>query len=115
MQTLTLYAVRVRGTQKYLPRSQRRDERGGSWLEPIDFTDPSTWPEPYVGYQFNMMIRTYANRRGAENLMRSWVQGRFRHDGECGGYQQDRDRGPEMGRQIEDLEVVELILELPPI
>jgi hypothetical protein len=107
---ITLYAVRVKGTNRYLPRSQRRDERGGSWLEPIDFDDPASWPPRYSK---NMMIRTYANRQGAENLMRSWVQGRIRSDGEWGGYQEERDSGINLGRDINNLEIAELKLVCP--
>jgi len=39
MPELTEYAVRIKGTQCYLPRQQRRDGRGGSHLEPVDFAD----------------------------------------------------------------------------
>ncbi len=109
---IKLYAVRVKGTNRYLPRSQRRDERGGSWLEPIDFDDPASWPPRYSK---NMMIRTYANRQGAENLMRSWVQGKFKTD--RGGYHDDYYEETYLlkntQRDINNLEVVELILSCP--
>lgn len=111
------YAVRVKGTQRYLPRSQRRDGRGGSHLEPVDFTDRSSWPK---GYEKNMQIRTYTTRAAAENLLRSWCQGKFVADRGGGGYPdyeyyeetrllKGTSRDPNM------LEVVELTINLPII
>lgn len=105
MVEITEYAVRVKGTQMYLPRSQRRDGRGGSHLEPVDFSDRSTWPP---GYEKNMQIRTYTTPAAAENLMRSWVQGKFYADGDGGCYNK---RIAE--RQIDDLEVVDIVIRLP--
>lgn len=106
--TLTEYAVRVKGTQKYLPRSQRRDGRGGSHLEPVDFTDRSSWPK---GYEKNMQIRTYTTRHAAENLRQSWCRGKFYNDGDGGGYLGET--GDTCGRDSDMLEVVELIITLP--
>lgn len=72
MTQLKEYAVRVKGTQKYLPRPQRRDGRGGSHLEPVDFSDRSTWPPRYAR---DMQIRSYTTERAAKNLLASWLQG----------------------------------------
>jgi hypothetical protein len=105
MVTLTEYAVRVKGTQKYLPRSQRRDGRGGSHLEPVDFTDRSSWPK---GYEKNMQIRTYTTRAAAENLLRCWCEGKWYGDDEGGGYLIKDEHRRFMG-----LEVVELAITLP--
>jgi hypothetical protein len=111
---LVEYAVRLKGTQKYLPRSQRRDGRGGSHLEPVDFTDRSSWPK---GYEKNMQIRTYTTRAAAENLRRSWVQGKF-YASRGGGtfdddYYEDIWCEPVPERQLDKLEVVEITLTLP--
>lgn len=117
MDQLTEYAVRVKGTQKYLPRSQRRDGRGGSHLEPVDFTDRSSWPK---GYEKNMQIRTYTTRAAAENLLRSWCQGKFVADRGGGGYP-DYEYYEETrllkgtARDPDTLEVVELTINLPAI
>lgn len=108
MVTLTEYAVRVKGTDKYLPRSQRRDGRGGSHLEPVDFSDRSSWPK---GYEKNMQIRSYTTRAAAENLLRCWCQGKFYSDGEGGGYLGKS--GEKCGRDPNTLEVVELTIILP--
>lgn len=69
---ITQYAVRVKGTQQYLPRPQRRDGRGGSHLEPVDFNDKSKWPERYSK---DMMIRTYTTEKAAKNLLSAWLMG----------------------------------------
>ena len=105
MQPVILYAVRVKGTQRYLPRSQRRDERGGSHLEPVDFTDRSTWPERYAK---DMMIRTYTTERAAKAMLTAWCQGKFYRDSEGDSWckaQPDRDPNK--------MEVVALELHLP--
>lgn len=102
---VTEYAVRLKGTQKYLPRSQRRDGRGGSHLEPVDFTDRSSWPR---GYEKNMQIRTYTTRAAAENLIRSWVQGKF-----YGDVDGDIWVRKQKERDINKMEVVELTIILP--
>jgi hypothetical protein len=70
--TLEEYAIRVKSTQKYLPRPQRRDGRGGSHLEPVDFTDKSSWPKDYDQY---MQIRSYAQLKAARNMLTSWLKG----------------------------------------
>ena len=106
MKVIIEYAVRVKGTQCYMVRSQRRDGRGGSHLEPMDMTDPSSWPPRYAK---GMMIRTFADKNAAMNLLRSWVQGKFYSDGEGGGY--IGKKIPE--RNINDFEVVEIELHLP--
>jgi hypothetical protein len=112
--TLTEYAVRVRGTQKYLPRSQRRDGRGGSHLEPVDFTNRSSWPK---GYEKNMQIRTYTTRTAAENLIRSWCRGKFvsRRYGYDEDYYEEMELLGDTGRDPNTLEVVELTITLPSI
>jgi len=99
------YAVRVRGTQKYLPRSQRRDGRGGSHLEPVDFSDRSSWPK---GYEKNMQIRSYTTRAAAENLLRCWLLGKFYGD-------EDGNNWAKLvaNRHFEDLEIAELQIRLP--
>lgn len=120
MDKLTEYAVRVKGTQKYLPRSQRRDGRGGSHLEPVDFTDRSSWPQ---GYEKNMQIRTYTTRAAAENLLRSWCQGKFvarrgssySYGGECDEYWEETELLKGTSRDPDTLEVVELTINLPAI
>ncbi len=119
MTQLIEYAVRVRGTQKYLPRSQRRDGRGGSHLEPVDFSDRSTWPERYAR---DMQIRSYTTERAAKNLLASWLQGRVfaerghweDHEGNKDYYQDNRlVRVPE--RRPEYFEIVKIIINLPEI
>ena len=105
MKVIIEYAVRVKGTQCYMVRSQRRDGRGGSHLEPMDMTDPSSWPSRYTK---GMMIRTFADRNAAMNLLRSWVRGKVY--GDWDGYQSTT-KIPE--RNINDFEVVEIELHLP--
>lgn len=115
MTQLTEYAVRVRGTQKYLPRSQRRDGRGGSHLEPIDFSDRSTWPERYAR---DMQIRSYTTERAAKNLLASWIQGKYYQSGGKdydGEYWQETWMKPMPERRREDLEVVQITITLPEI
>jgi hypothetical protein len=105
MTQLIQYAVRVKGTQKYLPRPQRRDGRGGSHLEPVDFSDPDSWPK---GYERDMLIRTYATRSAAQNLLNAWLQGKFYGD-EYGDVWTTKQKH----RRAEDMEVVMLTLHLP--
>ena len=111
--TLTEYAVRVKGTNKYLPRPQRRDGRGGSHLEPVDFSDRSTWPERYAK---NMQIRSYSDKRAAKNLLSSWLQGKFvAHRGGdwWDGYYEDISLKPQPHRRAEDMEIVPITIILP--
>lgn len=105
--TLTEYAVRIKATQKYLPRSQRRDGRGGSHLEPVDFSDRSTWPKRY---ERDMQIRSYTTEQAAKNLLNSWLQGKFSSDGEGGGYLIDNTSRENMRPYME---IVQITIVLP--
>jgi hypothetical protein len=93
------FAVRVKGTHKYLPRPQRRDGRGGSHYEPIDFSEDHNpmW-----------MIRTFNTERAAKNLLQAWVKGKWYgdEDGDCWLKAQDH-------RDINLMEIVALQLHLP--
>ena len=110
MATVTEYAVRVKGTQMYLPRSQRRDGRGGSHLEPVDFSLPpgARLDRSKARYEGELQFRSYATRQGAFNLLRSWCKGKFRGDWEGDVW---RVQGTE--RDPNTLEVVELTILLP--
>lgn len=113
--TITEYAVRVKGTQRYLPRSQRRDGRGGSHLEPIDFSVPrSEWPVKSQ-YARNMQIRSYPERRAAENLLSAWVKGAVScHRGnDDGDYYEENYLISKPHRNREDMEIVEITIILP--
>ncbi len=113
MVTLTEYAVRVKGTQKYLPKPQRRDGRGGSHLEPVDFSDRSTWPERY---EKEMQIRSYTTERAARNLLSSWLQGAVgchRGGDAYDGYYEDNYLIEKPHRRAEDMEIVEITIVLP--
>ncbi len=101
---LIQYAVRVKGTHKYLPRPQRRDGRGGSHLEPVDFSDRSTWPKRYSK---DMMIRTYTTEKAAKNMLTSWLSGKYYYDE---GLPYNK---PTPERRIEDMEIVQITLVLP--
>lgn len=115
--SVTEYAVRVKGTQKYLVRSQRRDGRGGSHLEPVDFSLPpgQRLNKKSKRYEGEMQIRSYATRAAAENLLRSWCKGKFL----CSRYGFDQDYEEETyiksGTQRDPnmLEIVELTITLP--
>jgi len=106
--TISEYAVRVKGTQRYLPRSQRRDGRGGSHLEPIDFSVPrSEWPVKSQ-YARNMQIRSYSTRAAAQALLNSWLAGKWYGDEDGDTWirtQKDRNR--------EDMEIVQITIVLP--
>lgn len=114
--TLTEYAIRVKGTDKYLPRPQRRDGRGGSHLEPIDFSDPSSWPK---GYDQHMQIRSYRSLRAARYFLTSWLQGGVGCRRGGGGYDDDYYEENYLikkpHRRAEDMEIVEITITLPPI
>jgi hypothetical protein len=105
--TITQYAVRVKGTQCYLPRPQRRDGRGGSHLEPVDFRKLDELPSSR--YSKDMLIRTFATERAAKNLLTSWLKGRFFSD-----HEGDVWNNKEPDRRAENMEVVAILLELPP-
>lgn len=105
---LTEYAVRVKGTHKYLPRPQRRDGRGGSHLEPVDFADRSSWPRRYAK---DMQIRSYTTQTNAQKLLSSWLKGKYCvYDWESGDYE----IRPQSHRRAEDMEIVpiQIVLEL---
>ena len=106
------FAVRVKGTQKYLPRPQRRDGRGGSHLEPVDFADRSTWPPRY---ERDMMIRTYTTYQAAKNLLTSWLQGAVgcTRGGSWDDYEESNYHIPKPHRRAEDMEIVEITIVLP--
>lgn len=106
------FAVRVKGTQKYLPRPQRRDGRGGSHLEPVDFADRSTWPPRY---ERDMMIRTYTTQRAAKNLLTSWLQGAVgcHRGGGWDDYCEENYHISKPHRCAEDMEIVQITLILP--
>lgn len=113
MTQLTMYAVRVISTQKYLPRSQRRDGRGGSHLEPVDFSDRSTWPERYAK---NMMIRMYTNEADAKKLLAAWLHGKYiahRGGDAYDEYYEDISIIPTPYRKREEMEVVPITITLP--
>lgn len=103
------YAVRVKGTQMYLPRPQRSDGRGGSHIEPMDFSDIRNMPVQ-DRYRRNMLIRTFSTEAAAKNLLTSWLQGKYYGDGEGDVWTR---KVPE--RRREDMEIVELRLTLPPV
>jgi hypothetical protein len=105
---LIQYAVRVKGTQCYLPRSQRRDGRGGSHLEPIDFSKPPNERGIKSTYAKNMMIRTFTTRGAAANLLTMWLNGKYYGDEDGDTWNK---HVPE--RKRENMEIVELRLELP--
>lgn len=114
MPKLKEYAVRLRGTQKYLPRPQRRDGRGGSHLEPVDFSDRSTWPPRYAK---DMQIRSYTTERAAKNLLTSWLQGAvgcYRR-GEYDDYGEENYLIKKPHRRAEDMEIVQITIVLPDI
>lgn len=115
----TEYAVRLKGTQKYLPRPQRRDGRGGSHLEPVDFSLPPGQrlsPERRR-YETDMQIRSYADRRYAENFLRSYCQGKFgaHRYADSEDYYDEIYQIKGSERNIEDFEIVELTIILPQI
>ncbi len=109
---LTEYAVRVKGTQMYLPRPQRRDGRGGSHLEPIDFSDKSSWPKRYSKH---MQIRSYPEKRAAENLLSAWLQGAVgcNRGTDYDDYYEENYLIPKPHRNRENMEIVEITIVLP--
>lgn len=106
--TITEYAVRVKGTQKYLPRPQRRDGRGGSHLEPIDFSLPPNQRGVASRYEQNMQIRSYSTRAAAMSLLRTWLDGKYYGDSEGDSWVR-----PVKGRREQDMEIVEITIILP--
>jgi len=109
MTEITMWAVRVKGTQCYLPRSQRRDERGGSHLEPIDFSLPPEERKVQDRYKREMQIRAYATKIAAQNLLNSWLNGKAHGDWETGEVWFTT----VAERRREDMEVVPLTIILP--
>lgn len=113
MLEITMWAVRVKGTQCYLPRPQRRDGRGGSHLEPVDFADRSSWPPRY---EKDMQIRAYTTQKAANNLLSSWLRGKFtchRGGDQYDGYYEEIDIHKTPHRVRENMEVVPLTIILP--
>ncbi len=108
MTELTMYAVRVKGTQCYLPRSQRRDGRGGSHLDPIDFSLPPKERRVQDRYKRDMQIRMYATESAAKNLLTSWLSGKYYGDSEGDVWVKKVSE-----RSREDMEVVPIKVILP--
>lgn len=103
------YAVRVKGTQMYLPRPQRADGRGGSHLEPMDFSDIENMPVA-DRYRRNMLIRTFTKESAAKNVLNSWLEGKWYGDSEGDVWMRKVEN-----RRREDMEIVTLRLVLPPV
>ena len=110
--TITEYAVRVKGTHRYLPRPQRRDGRGGSHLEPVDFSDRSSWPKRY---EKDMQIRSYTTERAAKNLLTSWLQGKFKcfRSYTSEDYYEDVWVEKQSHRIRDEMEIVQITITLP--
>ncbi len=116
MVEITMWAVRVKGTQCYLPRSQRRDERGGSHLEPIDFSLPPEERKVQDRYKREMQIRSYATKQAAVNLLNAWLMGKFRasRGGDMyDGYYEETYVTPQPDRIRENMEIVPITIVLP--
>lgn len=116
MVEITMWAVRVKGTQCYLPRSQRRDERGGSHLEPIDFSKPKGQRGLKPRYEQDLQIRSYATKRAAQNLLTSWLQGKYGcHRGCDDDYYEEvyLVKGSSREHMRERMEIVEIHIVLP--
>lgn len=108
--TITEYAIRRKGTQMYLPRPQRRDGRGGSWYEPMDFSLPRHQRGGSSRFAQNMQIRTFSELRAAKIFLASWLKGKcVMVDYEYGEYK----TVPQANRHHEDMEIVEITLVLP--
>lgn len=112
--TLIEYAIRVKGTQCYLPRPQRRDGRGGSHLEPVDFSKPN----PTGGnYDEHMQIRSYKQLKAAKNMLASWLKGGVGCHRGGGGYDDDYYEEQYLikkpHRIAEDMEIVQITITLP--
>ena len=93
------FAVRMKGTHKYLPRPQRRDGRGGSHNEPIDFSED---------HDPKWMIRTFNTERAAKNLLKAWLHGKY-----LGNEDGDTWVKKQAHRKPEEMEVVAIQLHLP--
>lgn len=113
---LTQYAVRVKGTQCYLSRPQRRDGRGGSHLEPIDFSKPKGQRGLKPRYEQDLQIRSYATKRAAQNLLTSWLKGKYGcHRGYDDDYYEEvyLVKGSSREHMRERMEIVEIHIVLP--
>lgn len=118
MTVLVQYAVRVKGTDMYLPRPQRSDGRGGSYFNPVDFSKPKGERGLKPRYDKEVLIRTFSTKRAAQNLLSSWLQGQFRAEWE---YEDDYlyivgplfIKGSSREHMREHMEIVELQLMLP--
>lgn len=110
MTTITEYAVRIKGTQCYLPRSQRRDGRGGSHLEPIDFSKPKGERGVKSRYEREMQIRSYATEAAAKNLLTSWLTGKYYGDYDGGTHHV---QGSSREHMRDQMEIVEITIVLP--
>jgi len=106
--TLTEYAVRVKGTHKYLPRPQRRDGRGGSWYEPMDFSLPPHQRGGSSMFAQNMQIRSFSQERAAKIFLGSWLLGRFYGDQDGDVWNKTMPH-----RRAEDMEIVPITIVLP--
>lgn len=119
MATLTEYAVRIKGTQMYLPRPQRRDGRGGSHLEPVDFNLPAGQRGFPNRYETNMQIRSFATKKAAQNLLSAWLKGKFGcHRGSGCDYDDWYEeiyqiKGSSREHMRDQMEIVTILIELP--
>lgn len=105
--TVTMYAIRHKPTGKYLPVPQGRGGRGGSHVEPLDFSEPrGTKGKDHTTR--GMIPRLWSEERMAKTALTVWCQGKFYSDSEGDIFNKRIE-----SRVYEDMEVVEVKVELP--
>lgn len=94
----------------YIPRPQRRDGRGGSHYDPVDFSKPVGERDLKKRFDETAMIRSFTTKRAAQNLLTSWLKGKFAGDMEGEVW---HIHGSSREHMREQMEIVEITIVLP--
>lgn len=112
--TVDLYAVRQIGTNNYLPKPQGGGGRGGSHLEPVNFSKS----HKNTTLQ-SMMPRMWATKAAAKAGLTAWLAGKVNCYRSAGGYydddwyDEDNELVPQAHRRRDLMEIVTITVSLP--
>lgn len=101
---LEMYVIEHTPTGKVLPRAKGRNGRGGSLVEPIEWTDPTEEP------------RLIPTKKRAENVLTQWLRGHHKHRVDYGDPLTNDDGDewneiiPQPHRRREDMRIRKVVL-----
>lgn len=96
---MKLFFIQHRGTKLYFPDPKGRAGRGGSFTEATDNGDDA---------------RIFRSARSAKIFLRSWSKGKYvcHRGGSWDDYYEETEIKPVEGRNINDYEIIEKVIDL---